>query len=327
MSIIKNIFRKGLLKEHLINEVKSKNCGTHYTKQYMFESDFDPFSHLDTDTDGDHIIEDPIDESEDCVLGFSNGNTKLEWPYFSLPAGYTCPFATVCKTFASKPNQKFKDGSSLKQGKEAEFRCYAARAQAQYPAAKNKVFRNLDLIVDAGKSGGVKGMADLIVKSIKHHGLEHSKVFRIHESGDFFTEDYFKAWILVANQLSNIRFYAYTTSIKFWLSNEASVPNNLKLIASMDKNNSELILNNDLRYSVVVYSPEQAAELGLKIDIDDSLAWGTDDNFALLIHGSQPSGSEASKAVRDIKKSGVKDKMGQMYKQNRASKLKKLQDL
>jgi hypothetical protein len=327
MSLIKNIFRTGLLKEHLINEVQSKNCGTHYIKQYMFESDFDPFSHLDTDTDGDNIIEDPIDESEDCILGFSNSNTKLEWPYFSLPAGYTCPFATVCKTFASKPDQKFSDGSSLKQGKEAEFRCYAARAQAQYPDAKNKVFRNLDLIVDAGKSGGVKGMADLIAKSIKYHGLDSSKLFRIHESGDFFTEDYFKAWILVAKQFSGTRFYAYTTSLKFWLSNEASVPSNLKLIASMDKNNSELILNNNLRYSVVVYSPEQAGELGLKIDVDDSLAWGTDDNFALLIHGQQPAGSDAGKAVADIKKSGVKDKMKQLYKKNRSAKLAKMQGL
>lgn len=321
---MRQLLREGLLNHLRLNETIGGNCGSHYTKQFMFEegADFDPFSHIDSE--GGDVITDPIDEDEDCILGFSNGNTKLEWPYFSLPAGYTCPFATVCKNFASKPGMKFSDGKSIKKGKEAEMLCYAARAQAQYTAVKKKVFRNMDLIMDANKDGGSEAMAELILKSLKYHGLDKVKLFRIHESGDFFSDAYLKAWIAVANELPGTLFYAYTTSIPLWLSNRGSIPKNLKLIASMDKNNAKTIIDNNLRYSLVVYSPEQAKELGLKIDVDDSLAWGSDENFALLIHGGQHAGSDAAEALKQNKKAGVYDKVKQLYKTNRTDKLKKM---
>tara|TARA_R110001592_G_C13073893_1_gene742048 strand:+ start:84 stop:1055 length:972 start_codon:yes stop_codon:yes gene_type:complete len=323
---MRKLLREGLLKHLTINEVVAGNCGSHYTKQFMFEEgeNFDPFNHIDG---GDEVITEPFDKSEDCVLSFQPGNAKLEWPYFSLPAGYTCPFATVCKSFAAKAGQKFSDGTSIKQGKEAEFRCYAARAQAQYPSANKSAFKNFDLLRDTNKEGGEVAMTQLIIKSFKHAGLEGTKVFRIHESGDFFSANYMKAWFEVAKTFPTTRFYAYTTSLEYWVSNRGSVPSNMKMIASMDKNNTEIIMSNNLRYSVVVYSAEQAGELGLKIDVDDSLAWGTDDNFALLLHGQQPKGSEAAEALKKIKSSGTGDKVKQLYKQNRAAKKDKLSKL
>jgi|TARA_R110000822_G_scaffold91044_1_gene210087 hypothetical protein len=323
----KKLIIEGLNRVHLLNEVVRDKCGTHYTSQYLFEEgeDFDPFGHVDTD--GGAVITDPVDEEKDCVLGFSNGNAKLEWPYFSLPAGYTCPFATVCKNFAAKPGTKFSDGKSIKKGKEAEFLCYAARQQAQYKGAANKAFKNLDLMMDAKKAGGAEGMATLILKSLKFHGLENSKVFRIHEAGDFFDVEYFKAWMMVASKLPSTRFYAYTTSIQFWIGAKGSVPKNMKLIASMDKNNAKFIVDNGLRYALVVYSPEQAKELGLRIDVDDTLAWSTDENFALIIHGGQHAGSDAAKALKDNKASGLYDKMKVLHKKNRNVRQKKISDL
>ena len=96
--------------------------------------------------------------------------------------------------------------------------------------------------------------------------------------------------------------------------------NNFKVIASMDKNNEDFILDNDLRYSRVVNSTEEAKELGLPIDVDDSLAWGTDDNFALIIHGGQPKGSEAAKALKKNRESGLYDKMKKIKKMNQTRK-------
>ena len=43
--------------------------------------------------------------------------------------------------------------------------------------------------------------------------------------------------------------------------------------------------------------------LGLKIDHDDSNCFG-DKPFALLVHGSQPAGSDASAAIQKRKKEG-----------------------
>ena len=132
---------------------------------------------------------------------------------------------------------------------------------------------------------------------------------------------------MVAEALPNVRFYAYTTSLQFWIANKGGIPSNLKLIASMDKNNAKTIMDNGLRYSLVVYSPEQASELGLKIDVDDSLAWGSDENFALMLHGGQHKDTEAAAALKKNKDSGLYDKMKALYKKNRSTKLQDLRNL
>lgn len=296
---------------------EDKNLVKEYVK-LLFEDDFDPFSH--SSVNSNDVSSEKVDKPI-CVLSISAGNSKLEWPYLSLPAGYTCPMATICKNFASKPNSKFKDGKSLKAGPEAEFMCYAARQQAQYSKTAGKnAFSNLKLLSEANSSGGIKAMADLIILSIEYHGFANTKVFRIHEGGDFFSSDYMKAWIMVAKHFSGTRFYTHTTSLNFWISNKGSIPDNMQLIASMDKNNESIINNNNLRYSRVVYSVEEAKNLRLKIDYDDSLACCTKENFALLIHGQQPAGSEASKAVGAISKSGDKDKLKALHKANKGNR-------
>lgn len=283
--------------------------------QYLKEDDFDPLGHGTQPSDTD-VIDDNI-----CVLSFSTGNDKLDWPYLSLPAGYTCPFATACKNFAAKAGSKFKDGSSLKAASDkTQHMCYAARAQAQYPAANKKAFSNLSLIMNAGKEGGVEGMANLITDSIKYAGLENSKIFRVHEAGDFFSNNYMKAWIEVAKRFPNINFYTHTTSLSYWLSNRGSMPKNFRLIASMNEDNQDTIMANKLRYSKVVYSVEEAKNLKLPIDYDDSIACCSDANFALLIHGGQPKGSEAGKAVSSNRKSGTYDKLKQLHKSNKGSR-------
>ena len=54
----------------------------------------------------------------------------------------------------------------------------------------------------------------------------------------------------------------------------------------------------------MVYSYEQADELGLQVDHDDSHAANPltkYENFALMIHGIQPKGSEAADAIKQLK--------------------------
>jgi hypothetical protein len=52
----------------------------------------------------------------------------------------------------------------------------------------------------------------------------------------------------------------------------------------------------------VVYSEQEAADLGLEIDHDDEHAAFGKKDFALLIHGTQPKGSAAGEALKQIKK-------------------------
>ena len=106
--------------------------------RYLTEDDFDPFAH------GIQPEPSELDNTNVCFLKFSGGNTKLDWPYLSLPAGYTCPNAVSCKSFAAKAHHKFNDGSSLKKASElTQFGCFAARAQAQYPELMRKHIINL----------------------------------------------------------------------------------------------------------------------------------------------------------------------------------------
>lgn len=272
-----------------------------------------------------------------CFLTFQKGNGKLEWPLFSLPAAYTCPFATRCKNFPAKwdpeaDNEKggkgafrrfASTGKTISKTKKTEFQCYAARAQSQYPASNMNAFRNLDLLNLANKAGGIQAMTDLIVDSINYYEKElkfRFDILRVHEAGDFYSSDYMKAWFGAARRKPKILFYAYTTSVPFWVENMQEKPVNFKLIASMDNENVDLINQHGLRFSRVVGSEEEAKELGLPIDVDDRIAWDEDRNFALMIHGPQHKDTPMAKALQANKKAGVYDKMKSDKEQQQAYK-------
>jgi len=84
---------------------------------------------------------------------------------------------------------------------------------------------------------------------------------------------------------------------------------NFVLTASYGGHHDHLIESENLRSSKVVFSEEEANILGLEIDHDDNLAANPlkkDQSFALLIHGTQPKGSEASKSLQLLRKNKVR---------------------
>lgn len=261
------------------------NEDKNYLENFIFlieqeEEDFDPFSHLEKT--------EKIDVEKDCVLTFSGRNKKIDIPYFSLPASYTCPFADVCKTFVPRDREKIDDRLIQDKG---DIRCFAASTEAIYPNVQKSRWTNKDLLDKTNNK------TDLILKSLFYFEKKDGRVtvLRVHESGDFYNQDYFDAWMEVARQRTDITFYAYTKSLRYWIHRLGSIPNNFKLIASVGGKNDELIEKYDLRYVKIVNSPEEAKNLKLRIDVDDTIAYGSDENFALLIHGQQKAGTEQSK--------------------------------
>lgn len=127
---------------------------------------------------------------------------------------------------------------------------------------------------------------------------------RIHVAGDFKLLNYFDAWLEVAARNPDRRFYAYTKSLPFWVKRLDALPPNLLLTASRGGKADCLIDEHGFREARVVFSEAEADAMGLEIDHDDSHAALPGPSFALLIHGIQPAGSEAGKAVRTLRGRG-----------------------
>jgi hypothetical protein len=241
------------------------------------------------------------------LLKFSTGNAKLgKRLIFSIPAGYTCPHAGVCKTFADRTTGQIFDLPQLSGTDADEYRCFAAMAETR-PNVRDARWYNWTLLKESMYSAtdSIKTLTGLIELSIAVQPV--LEMCRIHESGDFWTELYMKAWINAARYHSNRKFYAFTKSLSMWLNLKDSMPSNFYLTASVGGTLDAMIpsnLDTFKRVAYVVYTEQQAADQGLEIDHDDSHCFG-DKPFALLVHGSQRAGSLASQALSQRKKDGM----------------------
>ena len=229
------------------------------------------------------------------TLHFSVGtNSKLGRfiDSLSLPAGYTCPNALTCQSFADRKTGKITDG------KHCKVRCYAASMECQYPPLRKKVWDNYDLLMACKTK---EEMVELIQRSLP----KDTNTLRPGVNGDYFIEMYFDAWIQVAINNPHIHFYSYTKMISWWLARRSIIPKNLVLTASMGGKEDHLIKKNQLKFVEIVFSVQEAKEKGLEIDHDDSHAYKGTEPFCVIIHGTQPANSEAGKAWQLLKKQGI----------------------
>jgi hypothetical protein len=224
-------------------------------------------------------------------LRFTFGNSKLinSIATFALPAGHSCPFAKECFSKASKLTGKVIDGAHCR------FRCFAA-TEERYPAVRAMRWQNFEMVKSLRS---VEKIAELI-----NNSLPDTRLVRIHPSGDFFSEKYFLAWLNVACNYPLTTFYAYTKALPFWVKYRSWLPDNFKLVASRGGTHDNLIGRYHLRSAKVVFSEQEAEDMGLEIDHTDSLAYAGKSDFALLLHGTQPVGTEAGKAWYKIMKAG-----------------------
>lgn len=227
---------------------------------------------------------------------FLDGNRKIY--SLDLLSGYSCPFAHDClsKAVADENGKR-----TIKDGPHTQFRCFSASQEVQYTNLYNLRKNNYE-VLKADKDN----VAPMYV-SLREAMPSNAGIVRIHVAGDFFNENYLKAWIRLASQYQGVLFYAYTKSLRYWVNNRDEIPDNLVLTASYGGRDDHLIATEGLRSAVVVFSEEEAERIGAEIDHDDSHAARPslkEQSFALLIHGTQPKGSEASEALRELKGKG-----------------------
>ena len=252
-------------------------------------------------------------------VSFSKANTKLDELYhvpelerwltdrrkvysFDLISGWSCPQAKDCLSKVVQIGESRK----IKDGKDCQFRCFSASQEALFPDTYAKRKRNFDGLRFLKSSYDMaNAIADAMPKNLG--------ICRIHVAGDFFNQLYFRAWHLLAEWHPDRLFYAYTKSLNYWMADREHLPNNLVLTASRGGRLDHLIDEHNLREARVVFSEAEADALRWDIDHTDehaAIPEMRDESFALLIHGTQPKGSEASKAIKALKASKTKFSYG-----------------
>lgn len=130
--------------------------------------------------------------------------SKLDAVAFGIPAlksetGFiTCPMAGACAAI-----------------------CYARQGSYTWEPVRRAREANLAAIREGVHQFAADAIADL--SHIK------ASIVRIHDSGDFFSQDYLDAWIFIARKFPEKTFYAYTKSLHLDFS---FAPKNLKITQS-----------------------------------------------------------------------------------------------
>jgi len=237
------------------------------------------------------------------MLHFSHGNAKLNKAtvIFNLPAGSTCPGALQCFSMAvADANGK----RSIVDGQHTQFRCFAASSEVQYDNVYLNRQANFKAIVDALKSGNCDNLINIELQKARK---KNTKLVRIHESGDFFSPAYLQAWIVVAQVNPDLKFYFYSKNLPLFVG--LTMPENVYFTASYGGKFDYLIDEGVFpRYAKVFMSEADANAAGLKVDIQDQSCF-EDGPFALLVHGTQPAGSnwgKAARANRKVQKAKIK---------------------
>ena len=181
---------------------------------------------------------------------------------FNLPAGWACPGADGCLTKADRHTGKRVIGGD-------EYICYASSAE-RFPAVRDSRWDNFQ----AARHWLRTTNDPFPVPARATH-------IRIHGSGDFFNAAYFRRWCDTAAANPDVRFWAFTKSVNYWLDNADHVPPNLEMNASLGSKFDNEIREHGLKSARVVRRIEDVPA-DMPIDYDDSYAMHPGPSFALL---------------------------------------------
>jgi len=148
-----------------------------------------------------------------------NGKQAAIANTFGLPAGkeFSCPGATsICESV-----------------------CYAGKLEKLFKGVKVNLLHNWELLKDEDLQGMYTLLSEMVAE-FKSECVKKSApmLFRIHWDGDFFNEDYTRAWRLVIEEQPDIQFWVYTRvkSAALILKDIS----NLSLYYSTDDDNKEI---------------------------------------------------------------------------------------
>lgn len=149
-------------------------------------------------------------------LYIAKGNSKLiNVPLFSLPPRKTCPGSTpLCRKY-----------------------CYGNKTWRQYPNVRKT--RNMNYTKSKQKSF-VKNMK-IMISQLK------TDYFRIHETGDFYSQDYLNKWFEIIRAFPKIKFVIFSKS---WHLDWSDMPDNVNRFWSVWPDSKNIPKEGRLAYTI-----------------------------------------------------------------------------
>lgn len=192
---------------------------------------------------------------------------------FDIPAGWTCPAADLCLARSDRKTGK------ITKGENAEFLCFAAKLEAVFSAVRRFRWSNFNAISKIKTSAEI---AYVLISSMD----EDVKVVRVHTSGDFYNNVYFRAWVLVAELLDDVSFFGYTKVLAYARYDK---PSNMNFVYSVGGKHDSQVCESDVT-STVVCDRAHASELGIPVACNTPVSPDDYDyimrreSFALIVH-------------------------------------------
>jgi hypothetical protein len=152
--------------------------------------------------------------------------------------------------------------------------CYARNGTYLFSNVRGRHIANLEYILEDPQGWYEQMLAEV------QHPKKAGKFIRIHDAGDFFSEEYLELWLEIARNTPEVTFYCYTKEVAmFKRMVEPNCPANFRYLYSMGGKQDHLIdLENDRHAEVF---PDDAAILDagyVSQDASDLLAITLDSN-------------------------------------------------
>ena len=204
-------------------------------------------------------------------LKWTEGNSKLNKDNggvytivgFGIPADYdfvddkmqkhnTCPGALACAAV-----------------------CYAKQGMYRFANVQNARKANLDASL-------LHDFSDKAIADLKR--MRKINVVRIHDSGDFYNQQYLDKWFVIAKALPDLTFYAYCKVLTLDFSGK---PDNMKIVQSFGGKHDDLV-NLNMPHSRIFSDDESRIKAGyIDGNVNDVPAIEGVVNIGLVYHGQK----------------------------------------
>jgi hypothetical protein len=117
---------------------------------------------------------------------------------------------------------------------------------------------------------------------------QRAERIRIHDSGDFYNEEYLDRWLRIMRARPQVEFYAYTKMVSLFKKRSKDLPKNFTVIYSFGGTEDRLIDVKRDRHSLVFESVAQLKACGYSdASKQDDVALGSNPKIGLVYHGTK----------------------------------------